>query len=83
MVGRRLQVKFITQNVITLPGTDCGSDHQLLVAKMRIKLKLKNSEALTARYDVEDIPLKFTVEVRNSFQKMLHSDQEEQTPIEL
>ena len=71
------------QNVKTLPGADCGSDHQLLMAKMRIKLKVKKSEAPPARYDVHEIPQKFTVEVRNRFQQLLQTDEEEQTPNEL
>jgi hypothetical protein len=71
------------QNVKTLPGADCGSDHQLLVAKMRLKLKAKKSEAPPTRYDVGNIPEQFTVDVRNRFQELLRSGEEEQTPNEL
>ena len=37
-----LRWKSALQNVKTLPGADCGSDHQLLLAKMKLRLKAKN-----------------------------------------
>ena len=48
-------------------GADCGSDHELLIAKFR--LKLKNVEKITRpfRYDLNQIPYDYTVEVRNRF----------------
>ena len=49
-------------------GADCGSDHELLIAKFR--LKLKKAENITTRpfrYDLNQIPSDYTVEVRNRF----------------
>ena len=43
---------------------DCGSDHQLLIAKLRLKLK-KTTRPF--RYDLNQIPYDYTVEVRNRF----------------
>ena len=51
----------------TRPGADCGSDHELLIAKFRLKLK-KWSNGKTIRpfrYDLNQIPYDYTVEVRN------------------
>ena len=50
----------------TLPGADCGTDHQLLVTKLRIKLKAKAKiSKMPARFNVEDINRDFSVEVKN------------------
>ena len=46
------------------PGADCGSDHELLIAKFRLKLKKVGK---TTRYDPNHIPYDYTVEVRNRF----------------
>ena len=49
----------------TLPGADCGTDHQLLVTKLRIKLKAKaNISKVPARFHVEYITRDFSVEVK-------------------
>ena len=47
--------------------TDCGSDHELLIAKLRIKLKKVGKTTRPIRYDLNQIPYDFTVEVRNRF----------------
>ena len=47
--------------------TDCGSDHELLIAKFRLKLKKVGKTARPFRYDINQIPYDYTVEVRNSF----------------
>ena len=39
------------------PGADCGSDHELLVAKLRLKLKTVGETAGLFRYDLNQIPL--------------------------
>ena len=50
----------------TVLGADCGIDHQLLVTKLRIKLKAKaNISKVPARFNVEDITRDFLVEVKN------------------
>ena len=49
----------------TRPGVDCGSDHELLIAKFRLKLKKVGKTTRPFRYDL--IPYDYTVEVRNRF----------------
>ena len=51
----------------TRPGVDCGSDHELLIAKFRLKLKKVGKTTRPFRYDVNQIPYDYTVEVRNRF----------------
>ena len=51
----------------TRPGADCGSDHELLIAKFRLKLKKVGKTARPFRYDLNQIPYGYTVEVRNRF----------------
>ena len=54
----------------TRPGADCGSDHELLIAKFRLKLKKVGKTARLFRYDLNQIPYDYTVEVRNRFQDL-------------
>ena len=51
----------------TRTGPDCGSDHELLIAKFRLKLKKVGKTARPFRYDLNKIPYDYTVEVRNRF----------------
>ena len=51
----------------TRPGADCGSDHELLIAKFRLKLKKIGKTTRPFRYDLNQIPYDYTVEVRNRF----------------
>ena len=46
-------------------GADCGSDHELLIAKFRFKLKKVRKTIQSLRYDQNQIPYDYTVEVRN------------------
>ena len=46
---------------------DCGSDHGLLIAKFRLKLKKVGKTTRPFRYDLNQIPYDYTVEVRNRF----------------
>ena len=48
-------------------GADCGSDHELLIAKLRLKLKKVRKTTRPFRYDLNQIPYDYTVEVRNRF----------------
>ena len=48
-------------------GADCGSDHKLLIAKFRLKLKKVGKTTRPFRYDLNQIPYDYTVEVRNRF----------------
>ena len=50
----------------TTPGADCGSDHELLIARFRLKLK-KVVKTRPFRYDLNQIPYAYTVEVTNRF----------------
>ena len=40
----------------TRPGADCGSEHELLIAKCRLKLKKVGKTTRTFRYDLNQIP---------------------------
>ena len=46
---------------------DCGSDYELLVAKLRLKLKKVGKTTRPFRYDLNQIPYNYTVEVTNRF----------------
>jgi len=56
--------KFYIVNKIR-PGADCGPDHELLIAKFRLKLKKVGKTTRLFRYDLNQIPYDYTVEVRN------------------
>ena len=49
------------------PGADCGSDHELLIDKFRLKLKKVGKTTRPFRYDLNQIPYDYTVEVTNRF----------------
>ena len=51
----------------TRPGPDCGSDHELLIAISRLKLKKVGKTIRQFRYDPNQIPYDYTVEVLNKF----------------
>ena len=51
----------------TRPGVDCGSDHELLITKFRLKLKKVGKITRPFRYDLNQIPYDYTMEVRNRF----------------
>ena len=51
----------------TRPGADCGSHHELLNAKFRLKLKKVGKTSKPFRYDLNQIPYDYTVEVTNTF----------------
>ena len=55
------------QSAKTRPGVDCGSDHELLIAKFKLKLKKVGETTRSFRYDLNQIPYDYTVEVRNRF----------------
>jgi len=55
------------QSAKTRPGADCGSDHELLIAKFRLKLKKGGKTTRPFRYDLKRIPYNYTVEVTNRF----------------
>ena len=49
----------------TRQGADCGSDHELLITKFRLKLKKVRKTTRPFRYNLNQIPYEYTVEVRN------------------
>jgi len=51
----------------TRPGAECASDHELFIAKFRLKLKKVGKTTRPFRYDLNEIPYDYTVEVRNRF----------------
>ena len=51
-------------------GADCGSDHELLIAKFRLKLKKVGKSVRPFKYDLNQIPYDYTVEVRNRFEDL-------------
>ena len=51
----------------TIPGADCCSDHELLIAKFRLKLKKVGETTRPFMYDLNHPPYDYTVEVRNRF----------------
>ena len=55
------------QSAKTRPGADCGSDDELLIAKFRLKLKKMEKTTRSFRYDLNQIPNDYTMEVRNRF----------------
>ena len=55
------------QSTKTRPAADCGSDHELLIAKFRLKLKKVGKTTRPFTYDLNQIPYDYTVEVRNRF----------------
>ena len=58
------------QSTRTRPGADCSSDHELLIAKLRLKLKKVGKTTKPFRYDLNQIPYDYTVEVRNIFEEL-------------
>ena len=55
------------QSAKTRPGTDCGSDHELLIAQFRLTFKKVGKTTRPFSYDLNEIPYDYTVEVRNRF----------------
>ena len=58
------------QSAKTRPGADCASDHELLIAKFRLKLKKVGKTTRPFRYDPNQIPYDYTVKVTNSIKRL-------------
>ena len=68
------------QSVKTRSWADCGSDHELVMAKLRLKMKKVGKTPRPFRYDPNQIPYDYTVEVGNRFKGL---DLTERVPEEL
>ena len=64
------------QSAKTRPGADCGPDYELLIAKFRLKLKKVGKITTPFRYDLNQIPYDYTVEVRNRLKELDLIDRE-------
>ena len=60
-------VKSSIQSAKRKRGANCGSDHELLSAKFRLKLNKVGKTTRPFRYDLNQIPYDYTVKVRNRF----------------
>ena len=58
------KLKIVSKNKT---GADCGSDHELLIAKFKVKLKTVGKTTRPFRYDLNQMPYNYTVEVTNRF----------------
>ena len=58
------------QSAKTRPVADCGSDHEIFIAKCRLKLKKVGKTTRPFRYDLNQIPYDYTVEVTNRFKAL-------------
>ena len=68
------------QSAKTRPAADCGSYHELLIVKFRFKLKKVGKTTGSFKYDLNQIPYDYTVEVTNRFKGL---DQIDRVPEEL
>ena len=68
------------QSAKTRLGDDFGSDHELLIAKFRLKLKKVGKTTGPFRYDLNQTPYDYTVKVRNRFKGL---DLKDRVPVEL
>ena len=60
-----MKMEKLYRSAKTRPGADCGSDHQLLIAKSKLKFKKVGKITRQFRYDLTKIPYDYTVEVMN------------------
>ena len=54
----------------TRPGAECGSDHELVIAKFRLKLKKVGKTTRPFRYEPNHVPCDYTVEMTNRFKRL-------------
>ena len=61
----RLIILFAAKDGESTPGSDCGSDNEFFIAKFRLKLRKLGKTSKPFRYDLNQIPYDYTVEVTN------------------
>ena len=81
MVQRRWKSSF--KSAKTYPGADCGSDHQLLSAEMKVKLRKIKRPKKPTRFDVTKINDQYSLQVKNRFQTLFEEEEDESTPEEM
>ena len=64
------EIEKLYSSAKTRPGADCGSHHELLIAKFRLKLKKVGKITRPVRYDLNQIPYDYTVKVTTRFKKL-------------
>ncbi|PIK36297.1 endonuclease/exonuclease/phosphatase family protein [Apostichopus japonicus] len=74
LVRKRWQSAVKSAN--TLPGAYCGTDHELLVAIIHIKLRKVKKQDRVYKYSLNDIPERYNIEVKNSFGELDLSERE-------
>ena len=74
--GWRFMTLYRRQEAKMKPGADCGSDHELLIAKFRLKLKEVGKTTRPFRYELNQIPYDYTVEGANRFKGLDLIDRE-------
>ena len=60
----------LIQSTKTRPGANCGSDHEPLIEKSRLKLNKVGKITRPFKYDINQIPYDYTVEVTNRFKEL-------------
>ena len=63
----QLKLAKLYESATRRPGADCGSNHELFIAKFRLKLKKAGKTTRPFRYDLNQIPYDYTVEVTNRY----------------
>jgi len=58
------------QAMRTLPGADCGTDHELLMAEIRVKLRKSKRKCAPTRYDMERVSEGYRVDISNRFRAL-------------
>ena len=67
MVNTKIRWRSSILSAKTRPGADCGSDHELLIAKFRLKFKKVEKTIRPFRCDLDELPYNYTVELINRF----------------
>ena len=70
----------LIQSAKTRAEAYCGSDHELLIAKFRLKVKKVRKTTRPFKYDLNQIPYDYTVEVRNIFKGLYLIDRVPEEP---